>query len=141
MAPVAEVHTDLSEPSLMAEQVGCEDDDLDKDVEACLGVGLQGDVDGVDGVAPRLVQNVAVSVVAEGDFPEIVNVTDLGPVELRQQTEPEVELDHDLRDLDGMRSVLFSISLYLSRFYKNKHINTKFTSYLLEIIPEQFEIS
>ena len=118
MVLVAEVHTDLSEPSLMAEQVGCVVDDVDKDVEACLGVGLQGDVDGVDGVAPRLVQNVAVSVVAEGDFPEILDVTDLEPVELRQQTEPEVELDHDLRDLDGMRSVLFSISLYFSRFYK-----------------------
>ena len=118
MVLVAEVHTDLSEPSLMAEQVGCVVDDVDKDVEACLGVGLQGDVDGVDVVAPRLVQNVAVSVVAEGDFPEILDVTDLEPVELRQQTEPEVELDHDLRDLDGMRSVLFSISLYFSRFYK-----------------------
>ena len=118
MVLVAEVHTDLSEPSLMAEQVGCVVDDVDKDVEACLGVGLQGDVDGVDGVAPRLVQNVAVSVVAEGDFPEILDVTDLEPVELRQQIEPEVELDHDLRDLDGMRSVLFSISLYFSRFYK-----------------------
>ena len=118
MVLVAEVHTDLSEPSLMAEQVGCVVDDVDKDVEACLGVGLQGDVDGVDVVAPRLVQNVAVSVVAEGDFPEVLDETDLGPVELRQQTEPEVELDHDLRDLDGMRSVLFSISLYFSRFYK-----------------------
>ena len=118
MVLVAEVHTDLSEPSLMAEQVGCVVDDVDKDVEACLGVGLQGDVGGVDGVAPRLVQNVAVSVVAEGDFPEVLDETDLGPVELRQQTEPEVELDHDLRDLDGMRSVLFSISLYFSRFYK-----------------------
>lgn len=118
MVLVAEVHTDLSEPSLMAEQVGCVVDDVDKDVEACLGVGLQGDVDGVDGVAPRLVQNVAVSVVAEGDFPEVLDKTDLEPVELRQQTEPEVELDHDLRDLDGMRSVLFSISLYFSRFYK-----------------------
>ena len=118
MVLVAEVHTDLSEPSLMAEQVGCVDDDVDKDVEACLGVGLQGDVDGVDSVAPRLVQNVAVSVVAEGDFPEVLDKTDLEPVELRQQTEPEVELDHDLRDLDGMRSVLFSISLYFSRFYK-----------------------
>ena len=118
MVLVAEVHTDLSEPSLMAEQVGCEDDDLDNNVEACLGVGLQGDVDGVDVVAPRVVQNVAVSVVAEGDFPEILDETDLEPVELRQQTEPEVELDHDLRDLDGMRSVLFSISLYFSRFYK-----------------------
>ena len=61
---------------------------------------------------------VAVSVVAEGDFPEVLDKTDLEPVELRQQTEPEVELDHDLRDLDGMRSVLFSISLYFSRFYK-----------------------
>ena len=58
---------------------------------------------------------VAVSVVAEGDFPEILDVTDLEPVELRQQTEPEVELDHDLRDLDGMRSVLFSISLYFEQ--------------------------
>ena len=121
MAPVAEVHTDLSEPSLMAEQVGCEDDDLDKDVEACLGVGLQGDVDGVV-VAPRLVQNVAVSVVAEGDFPEILDVTDLEPVELRQQTEPEVELDHDLRDLDGMRSVLFSISLYFEQILQRINI-------------------
>ena len=118
MVLVAEVHTDLSEPSLMAEQVGCVVDDVDKDVEACLGVGLQGDVDGVGGVPPRLVQNVAVSVVAEGDFPEVLDKTDLEPVELRQQTEPEVELDHDLRDLDGMRSVLFSISLYFSRFYK-----------------------
>ena len=118
MVLVAEVHTDLSEPSLMAEQVGCVDDVVDKDVEACLGVGLQGDVGGVDVVAPRLVQNVAVSVVAEGDFPEVLDKTDLEPVELRQQTEPEVELDHDLRDLDGMRSVLFSISLYFSRFYK-----------------------
>ena len=111
MVLVAEVHTDLSEPSLMAEQVGCEDDDLDNNVEACLGVGLQGDV---DGVAPRVVQNVAISVVAEGDFPEILDETDLEPVELRQQTEPEVELDHDLRDLDEMSSVLFSISLYLA---------------------------
>ena len=65
-----------------------------------------------------LTNYVAVSVVAEGDFPEILDETDLEPVELRQQTEPEVELDHDLRDLDGMRSVLFSISLYFSRFYK-----------------------
>ena len=47
--PVAEVHTDLSKLSLVAEQVGCEDDD-GKDVEACHVVGLQGDVDG-EGVA------------------------------------------------------------------------------------------
>ena len=47
--PVAEVHTDLSKLSLVAEQVGCEDDD-GKDVEACHVVGLQGDVVG-EGVA------------------------------------------------------------------------------------------
>ena len=40
--PVAEVHTDLSKLSLVAEQVGCEEVD-GKDVEACHVVGLQGD--------------------------------------------------------------------------------------------------
>lgn len=51
---VAEVHTDLSKLSPLAEQVGCGDDDVDdRDVEACLSEGLQGDVDDV-GVAPRL---------------------------------------------------------------------------------------
>ena len=48
--------------------------------------------------------------VAEGDFPSIVDKTDLEPVELRQQTEPDDELDHELRDLGGMIAFLFSIS-------------------------------
>ena len=47
---------------------------------------------------------VAVPVNAGGDFPSIVDKTDLEPVELGQQTVPEDELDHDLRDLGGMKA-------------------------------------
>ena len=58
--------------------------------------------------------SVAVSVVAEGDFPSIVDKTDLEPVELRQQTEPDGELDHELRDLGGMIAFSLQYKLYLA---------------------------
>ena len=52
--------------------------------------------------------------VAEGDFPSIVDKTDLEPVELRQQTEPDDELDHELRDLGGMIAFSLQYKLYLA---------------------------
>ena len=91
---VAEVHTDVHKLSPLAEQVGCEDDDVDdKDVEACLSVGLQGNVGG-DGVGPRPVQNVAVPIVdglGRDLDPSLVSVTDL----LLGQLDEPLGLDHD----------------------------------------------
>ena len=126
---VAEVHTDVHKLSPLAEQVGCEDDDVDdKKVEACLVVGLQGLVGG-DGVVPPSVQNVAVPIddgLGRDLDPSLVGGTDL--VELGQLYEP-LGLDHDTvldTRKDGMMKSPFQYKHCIWQIlHKNKHISFK----------------